>query len=316
MKHLLLFLFCMLELPVFAQFEPAAGMPGSTAIHKDSSVFVNWAKSCTTVRGMMDMSTPSLGMVSAGTDGNVIDVADGFTCVSLGDGGSAICEFPYTIQDEAGADFAVFENSFVDYFLELAFVEVSSDGIHYFRFPSQSLTDTSVQVGTFDSLRTTQIHNLAGKYTANYGTPFDLADIPDTSLLDKHNIRYVKVIDVVGSMQEEYASRDSYGRKINDPWPTPFATGGFDLEAIGVIHQNIESGWHELTSDALRIAPSVVHDYLHIVSPSKPAPFRIYNQQGTEVRHGIMEERCDVISLASGLYILQVEGRSAKFIKQ
>ena len=30
-------------------------------------------------------------------------------------------------------------------------------------------------------------------------------------------------------------------QKINDPWPTPFPSSGFDLDAVGVIHQNTTS---------------------------------------------------------------------------
>jgi hypothetical protein len=37
--------------------------------------------------------------------------------------------------------------------------------------------------------------------------------------------------------ENNYASCDSQGHQINDPWPTPFPTGGFDLDAVGVIHQ-------------------------------------------------------------------------------
>ena len=184
-------------------------------------------------------------------------------------------------------------------FLELAFVEVSSDGNNFFRFNSVSLTPTNTQVGGFGVLDTTNLHNLAGKYCAGYGTPFDLEELKDVnSLLDVNSITHVRIIDVVGYVQpadfsgdgivnfidysifaaaylsepndenwnqdcdiaqpadniidmldlawfvdewlseNNYASYDSQGHQINDPWPTPFPTGGFDLDAVGVIHQN------------------------------------------------------------------------------
>ena len=46
----------------------------------------------------------------------------------------------------------------------------------------------------------------------------------------------IKIIDVVGSINESFATYDINGKPINDPYPTAFATGGFDLDAIGVIN--------------------------------------------------------------------------------
>jgi hypothetical protein len=132
----------------------------------------------------------------------------------------------------------VFENSFDGLFLELAVVEVSSNGIDFVRFAAHSLTDTTIQKGTFDLLDATQLNNLAGKYRAGFGTPFDLQELAGNPLLDLQNITHIKVIDVVGSLAEKFATRDAYGNKINDPFPTPFESSGFDLDAIGVIHQN------------------------------------------------------------------------------
>ena len=39
------------SIPVLAQFAPAAGVQGTTAVHKDSSIFVNWATVCSVVVG-------------------------------------------------------------------------------------------------------------------------------------------------------------------------------------------------------------------------------------------------------------------------
>jgi hypothetical protein len=41
---------------------------------------------------------------------------------------------------------------------------------------------------------------------------------------------------VVGSINPEYATYDCQGNPVNDPWPTAFASGGMDLDAVGVIH--------------------------------------------------------------------------------
>jgi hypothetical protein len=220
-----------------AQFAPQAGQIGSDAIHRDSTIIKAWAKTCSVQRGWMNIADTTLGKASSGLPSNAIGRSGLSGTVSLGDGGSAILSFNHPIINGVGPDFAVFENAF-DPFLELAFVEVSSDGENYFRFPSVSLTDTTTQVESFGGLDATKIHNLAGKYILFHGVPFDLEEMINIPGLDVNNVTHVKIIDVVGNISDEFASRDSEGNKINDPWPTPFETGGFDLEAIAVIHQN------------------------------------------------------------------------------
>jgi len=231
-------------LNINAQYAPAAGQLGSTAIWKDSSALVDWAKSCVVMRGYQNIADTALGLASAGHDTLAIGKS-GLGVVSLGDGGFAICTFEHPIRNGAGYDFAVFENSFDGLFIELAVVEVSSNGIDFVRFATHSLTDTTIQKGTFDLLDATQLNNLAGKYRAGFGTPFDLQELVSNPLLDVENITHVKVIDVVGSLSDKFATRDAFGNKINDPFPTPFESSGFDLDAIGVLHQNNPSSIFE-----------------------------------------------------------------------
>ncbi|MCU0435187.1 MAG: T9SS type A sorting domain-containing protein [Bacteroidia bacterium] len=227
-----------------AQFAPPAGVPGTTAIYKDSSVFVAWASGCTVQRGPMDISNTAPGPATAGDSSMALGIAGSNAFVSLGDGGSATVTFDQPITNGPGWDFAVFENSFDGLFLELAFVEVSSNGVNFFRFPATSNTQDTVQKGPFDLLDATQLNNLAGKYEALYGTPFDLSELANTPGLDINAIQFVRVVDVTGSIIPQYASYDINGKAVNDPWPTPFASCGFDLEAVGVINQltGIEPG--------------------------------------------------------------------------
>jgi hypothetical protein len=154
----------------------------------------------------------------------------------------ATVTFASPICNREGPDFAVFENGFANsgnpslWFLELGFVEVSSDGENFFRFPAYSNVQTVTQIDGMGCIDPSQIHNLASKYGAMYGTPFDLDEVPDDPLLDKDHITHVRIVDVVGSINPEYATYDCQGNPINDPWPTPFASGGMDLDAVGVIH--------------------------------------------------------------------------------
>ena len=262
---ILLFTFSLSFLNLFSQYAPPAGFPGSTAISKDSSIIQSWATHCHVIRGWQNITDTSLGKASFGTPSNAIGIADN-NVISLGDSGIAIVSFNGVIYNGPGYDFAIFENAFNNSFLELAFVEVSSDSINWVRFPSVSLTDTSTQVGTFDTLDATKIHNLAGKYKALYGTPFDLEDIADSENVNIDSIKYIKIIDVIGNIHT-HCSHDSQGHKINDPFPTPFNTSGFDLDAVATLnfHQyENQQNPYTTTSKFIKIYPVPTHNTLNL----------------------------------------------------
>ena len=229
---------------MWAQFAPAQGQPGTTAMHADSSAFVAWATGCVAEPGPMNITNPGGGMAGSGWPAsNVIGYPEGTMGVTcLGDGGMATVTFASPICNREGPDFAVFENGFENaqtpgyWFLELGFVEVSSDGENFFRFPAYSNTQTETQLGGMGCIDPSQIHNLASKYGAMYGTPFDLDEVPDDPLLNKEHITHVRIVDVVGCIDPQYATYDCQGHPVNDPWPTAFASGGMDLDAVGVIH--------------------------------------------------------------------------------
>lgn len=220
------------------QFAPAAGQPGSTAIKADSSCFKSWAIACQINRGLKQINAPDSGYATVGESNNALGPLGG-GLISLGDGGIAVLSFDPPLTNGPGYDFAVFENAFNDSFLELAHVEVSSNGIDWIRFPSESLTPTSQQTGAFGFTRPERIHNLAGKYRSPYGTPFDLYELKDSQNLDLNWIPFVRIIDAVGSIDSAWGSRDSKGRLINDPWPSPFPSSGFDLDAVGAMHTTL-----------------------------------------------------------------------------
>ncbi|WP_205685540.1 T9SS type A sorting domain-containing protein [Flavipsychrobacter stenotrophus] len=251
-----------------AQYAPQQGLPGSTAISATSGVFVRWATGCTLRRGYIRIDSPLLGVTSYGDSSMAIGAVD-HSVVSLGDSGVADLTFPGMIYDGPGADFAVFENGFINpandsqAYLELAFVEVSSDGIYYTRFPAQSLTQTNTQIaGSGQYMYANQLNNLAGKYGAGYGTPFDLSELAGAPNLDINNITHVRIVDVVGSISG-HSTHDSSGRIINDPFPTNFPTGGFDLDAVGVIHHLGTANVTAIANDiTLSTYPNPVSDKL------------------------------------------------------
>ena len=165
-------------------FAPAAGQAGSTAIANNSPSIVAWASGFQDlVRRPQDITNPGGALASFGTGNEALGPASGVSTavVSLGDGGSITLTFAQEIYDGPGFDLAVFENGITDTFLELAFVEVSSNGIDFARFAAVSQTQTATQVGSFGALDATNLDNLAGKYRAGFGTPFDLAQLAGVS---------------------------------------------------------------------------------------------------------------------------------------
>ena len=229
-----------------ADFDPQIGQPGSLGIAKTSSVFTGWASSVVSFDpGPQDISSPNSPLANFGSPSNALGPGNTnytYSVVSLGDGGSITLGFDHAIVNGVGDDFAVFENGFRSgstglAFLELATVAVSSNGINFFQFAAVSLTQTDTQVGGFGLLDARNLHNLAGKYIAGYGTGFDLSELVGVSpLLDVNNVTQVRITDVVGSIDPRYGTRDSLKNMINDPFKTPYNTGGFDLNGVGVIH--------------------------------------------------------------------------------
>ena len=273
----------------YAQFPPAVGQPGTTAMYMDSTAFVGWANTCKVTRGYVNISDTTItyngqNYSSYGTEADALGKADN-AVVSLGDGGSAILTFESYIINGAGFDFAVFENSLDGSFLELGFVEVSSDGTNFFRFPAISNTQTINQVAMFGTLDPTKINNLAGKYKVLYGTPFDLDILNGTPGLDVNHITHVKIIDVVGNIIAPYATLDSQGNIVNDPWPTPFNTCGFDLDAIGVINADPLTIFEQVKHKNIDLYPNPVMNSLTInILDGSTVSLVLTNITGIEVK--------------------------------
>ena len=207
-------------------YAPAAGIEGSTAVHHLDVRIEGWASEVvqylpgSEVNAEFQDTAQALGPADS-TSGGV---------VSLGRGGSITVGFLNPIRDGLGFDFAVFENGFMDTFLELGKVQVSSDGINFFEFDSDSMT--SDPVGSFGSVDPTEIDGFAGKYRVGFGTPFDLASLDGIDpRLDVNRVTHVRIIDVIG----DGTAFDSQGDPIYDPFPT-VNSAGFDLDGVAVLH--------------------------------------------------------------------------------
>lgn len=226
-------------------------------IPAESPRFVEWAeaidpqRTAFAPRGSATISETgfnSLGDLSA------VEIANGESP------GYLTVTFPTGIANGPGPDFAVFENGFVfpsdpNLLAELAYVEVSSNGEDFVRFPAASQntqqSNTHGSGTNFVGYDATNIHNLAGKHASGYGTPFDLDDVVTDPLVAEgqvnlNDIQYVKLVDIPGNG----SFVDSNGHPIYDNWLTPgdtdrpgarTDTGGFDFRlgdgrSIGVIN--------------------------------------------------------------------------------
>lgn len=190
----------------------------------------------------------------------------GYVTLAFGDPNAPAVEA--AIRNAAGYDFVVFENGMMSQITttlgslqgqllaELAYVEVSSNGWDFVRFPSVCLTPN--RTGAYGTTETGNIHNLAGKHPNAYGictgTPFDLDDLADhpdviSGKIDLAAIRYVRIVDVPGSGNfcddaTQLVAPDTgpdwqnyvENHAVYDQWPT-WGSGGFDLEAVGILHE-------------------------------------------------------------------------------
>ncbi|MBQ2511002.1 MAG: T9SS type A sorting domain-containing protein, partial [Bacteroidales bacterium] len=200
----------------------------------------------------------------------------------------------------------------------------SSDGQRFVRFPATSLTQTDSQV--VSHVDPTFINNLAGKYRVGYGTPFDLEELRDSTGINIDSIVYVRIIDVVGSIDPQYATYDAYGHIVNDPYPTSDPTGnwrsgGFDLTGVAVMYENTNGS--SVGIDDVKVAiealwPNPTTDVFN-VSITRPVKAELYDLNGRSMAAFNLHEGTNTISLAhlnAGVYILRVEGTVMKVVKK
>ncbi len=292
-------------------FHPAVGTAGTNAIKKDSSCFVSWASGGTVTRGFLDIadttiqasgsnraSFGNLNLALGPATGSVTDV------LSLGDSGVATLSFNQFIMDGPGYDFAIFENGFMNDYIEMAHVEVSSDGIHFFRFPSTTEVPLTTQSSNASYTDCRMMDNLAGKYRIGYGTPFDLSELPNDPDLNKSAVTLVRIIDAIGAISG-HVTTDQFGTIINDPYPTPFESGGFDLEAIGIINGTL--GLTDLEELMVNVFPNPTTDHIQITLEGE-ASLGLYSADGrllSTINH-MNSTTLSLDEFASGIYNLLI----------
>ncbi len=183
------------------------------------------------------------GPRGGGTGSGSLDV------LTLGVGGDVTLGFDVVLTDGPGADFSVFENGLVfsgGVFTETCFVEVSTDGATFARFPVK-YDGPSAPIGPFDVLPFGTFAGLAGgaPVQANVdtnsidpfdpvvsgGEAFDLADLAQepevvSGAVDLASIHFVRLVDMVALVDV-----DGRGRVMQDSG----GDSGCDMDALAVI---------------------------------------------------------------------------------
>jgi hypothetical protein len=143
--------------------------------------------------------------------------------LSLGDGGEIVVGFDVAIVDGPGTDLIVFENAFqisgdpTNVLYELGEVSVSDDGVTWKTFPCTAKAYPFGTCAGWHPVLATPEHPVdANEPERAGGDPFDLADLGVT------HARFVRVRDMLTKVP---------------PGPK---TGGFDLDAVAVIHEAVE----------------------------------------------------------------------------
>jgi len=184
--------------------------------------------------------------------GNALGAPDGGSNVhSLGIQGSLTLGFSTAITNGPGADLIISENPFRSTsniglsFAEVCYVEVSTDGVHFARFPSRYY-GPMVSPGPFGFVPIGLYSGLAGMTPTLATDPsvdardvvdaggdaFDLQDLANHPLVTSglvvlNLINQVRLIDV-----ENGVDVDSTGTPIYDP-----GSGSADIDAVTAIHQ-------------------------------------------------------------------------------
>jgi len=233
--------------------------PIDPAIPSASPLFKEWANAIDSTRTHF----APRGSTMISTSGfNSLGDLDAMQIANSESPGYLTVTFPQPIRNGAGADFAVFENGFNfgspnGLFAELAYVEVSTNGGDFARFPSISTNTAPVTgSGAVAGFDMSNVYNLAGKHADGFGTPFNLDDVSSNPLViggqvNLNNIQFVEIVDIPGNG----SFLDSQGHPTLDNWLTT-GSGGFDFrlpvgKGVGVVNVVPEPSTLSITVGAL-----------------------------------------------------------------
>ena len=229
---------------------------------------------------------------------------------SLGIGGSLTLGFSATIVDGPGADFLVAENpfyvTFQSTFAEVAFVEVSSNGVDFARFAS-AYYGAQVEPGSFGTVAVGSYDNLTGQTPSALasnpladpqdvveggGDAFDLATLQShplvvQGLVDLHAITQVRLVDARSGVDV-----DSRGVTIRDA-----GAGSADIDAVTVIHHN-----GNVTGSGPLVDLQVLPDGTFTLRIEDPDGWQ--DLDGSSLRMALFGQPLDPAQLLSGMLVI------------
>ena len=173
----------------------------------------------------------------AGTGAGSTDV------LSLGDGGDITLMFTDNeVVNGPGPDLIVFENAMYvngdpeSVFCEVAYVEVSQDGVQFIRFPNDYNPDGTPPLNPANWTGFAGVYPVLSNSSNGIdptdpsvagGDPFDLDDV---------GLDWVKYIRIIDTNEPPNAGFDDDGDEIYDAGVITAQKSGFDLDAVVAVH--------------------------------------------------------------------------------
>jgi hypothetical protein len=108
-----------------------------------------------------------------------------------------------------------------------------------------------------------------------------------------------------------FGTYDQYNQLINDHYPTPFPQGGFDLDAIGVIHQQPAS-LRENADISINVFPNPFDDCINLIADHNIISIEITNHLGHLVysKNESSIRKLSLPFLSTGIYFLKTTDNS------
>ena len=143
-----------------------------------------------------------------------------------------------------------------------------------------------------------------------------LSSFPELNI---NAITHVRLVDVVGSNQNAFCSRDAGGRKVLDPWPTPFPSCGFDLDAVGVIHHNDPAATQKVNDAIYQVYPQPADGFQQVVIQDEIINFTLLSIAGSKVAGvNVLKNQqgfqIDTSTLQNGTYYMCIQLKNNKAI--
>lgn len=234
---------------------------------------------------------------------------------SLGIQGQLTLGFTVPLRNGPGADLLVAENPFMtslgQVFAEVCFVEVSSNGVDFARFPAR-YSGPAVNPGPFGTIDIASYENLAGATPVLYGSAqypnadaqdvveaggdaFDLADLlqhPQVQLgrVDLNAISQVRLVDVLTGVDVDAAARP-----IRDS-----GSGSADIDAVTAIHHQGNA-----VSNGPRIALTVAGDGRFTLDLDDPDGWRDFDP--ASLRASLQGLPVDPVPLLAACNVLRAD---------